>query len=78
MPRPICVRCRVEFRCEKNGVVVNDPEANGFPASYWKADRYGCPCCGALIIVGFSRESIPDEWVHPGMKAESLEFRRNP
>ena len=52
MSRPICVECRVEYSCDKNEVLVNDPAVGGFPATYWYADRWKCPGCKHKIIVG--------------------------
>jgi hypothetical protein len=70
---PICVSCRVRYRCEKNSVVVNDPAADGFPATYWMADRFECPGCQHQIISGFSQQGTTDP--PPEMRFRSLEFR---
>ncbi len=40
----ICVPCKVQYRCEKNDVVV---EIGG---KLWFADRYKCPGCGHEVI----------------------------
>ena len=52
MSRPICVECRVEYACDKNAVLINDPAARGFPATYWYADMWECPGCKHQVIVG--------------------------
>lgn len=78
MPRPICVACQVEFRAEKNGVVVHDPQVGRFPSTYWKADRYQCPCCGAQIVVGFCSRGREACEMPPGEAETSMEFRHNP
>ena len=74
MSRPICASCAVELQCQKNGVWVNDPKVAGWPATYWSADRYVCPGCGAAVIVGRGGSmTFPD-----GKEPEnSLEFRVN-
>ena len=68
MPRPICVPCAVEMRCEKNDQAVNDRAIEPFPATYWRGDRFKCPECSTEVVIGFGRacqEPIPD----------SIEFR---
>jgi len=50
---PICVKCRLEMRCVKNNRLVADPEADGFPSTYWLGDEYECPDCGCRIVTGF-------------------------
>ena len=52
MKRPICVRCRVEYRCTKNDQLVNDAAIGNFPATYWFGDLFACPRCGSEIVVG--------------------------
>jgi hypothetical protein len=54
MPRPVCVKCEVEYRVAKNEVLVE--ERYGF-AQYrlWFADLWRCPKCGHKLIVGFGR-----------------------
>lgn len=53
--RPVCVKCKVEMRCEKNehGVELVGCENQSF--RFFSGDRYGCPSCGQQIVVGFSR-----------------------
>lgn len=74
MSRPICASCAVEFKCQKNGVWVNDPKVAGWPSTYWSADRYVCPGCGSAVIVGRGGPmTFPD-----GKEPEnSTEFRVN-
>ena len=52
MPRPICVPCRIEYQCKKNGFLVRDPECSGSPSTYWSGDLYACGGCGSEIVVG--------------------------
>jgi len=56
MPVPICVSCRVEYRCQQNDFLVNDIEAGVFPRTYWLGDKFQCPVCNSEIVVGFGRE----------------------
>lgn len=66
MPRPVCVGCRIEMRCEKNSQGVElmagiDPKTHG-PYQIWDGDRYACPICGAGVVVGFGSAPIAE---HP-------------
>ncbi len=56
MPAPICVKCQVEMRCEKNDRLVNDVRAADFPPTYWLGDLFRCPKCHTEIVVGFGGE----------------------
>ena len=60
--RPICVECRVEYSCEKNEVLVNDPAVGQFSATYWYGDRWKCPGCNHQVITGRGK-AINLEWV---------------
>jgi len=53
--RPICMKCKIVMRCKKNEIVVKDPEAGGFPSTYWIGDLWECPTCGAEIATGFGK-----------------------
>lgn len=72
MPTPICVKCRVEMRCVKNNRLVCDPEAGGFPSTFWLGDEYECPGCGVQIVTGFGKALASSPGVGYG---EALEFR---
>jgi predicted RNA-binding Zn-ribbon protein involved in translation (DUF1610 family) len=41
----ICVQCRLEMRCDKNGVGVNYGHGHVYPS-----DRFKCPECGLMIL----------------------------
>lgn len=80
MSRPICVECRVEYSCKKNEVLINDPAARGFDATYWYADMWECPGCKHQVIVGRGKSMLIDnateaiQWV---WKTDSFEFNHN-
>ena len=76
-PIPICFKCRVEMRCEKNSQMVHDPEAGGFPSTYWVGDVFKCPECSSQVVVGFSKSGFSkEEWESMGRDvSESVEFR---
>jgi len=57
---PICVPCGLTMRCQKNGVIVEEPQG-----WRWKADRYACPNCGRQIVVGFGAEPLPADYPEP-------------
>jgi hypothetical protein len=54
--RPLCVKCQVEYRPEKNDVVVEEIAAFG---SYklWCADLWKCPICHNQIVNGYGRDA---------------------
>lgn len=55
MPRPVCVKCEMEFRRERNGIyVVEMFQGNTQIYKIWQADKWKCPRCGTEIIVGFA------------------------
>ena len=59
--RPVCVKCQVEMRPEKNGVGVLDMADFG---SYkiWDADKWKCPKCNHEIVVGFGQRAIAEHY----------------
>ncbi len=71
---PICAKCRVAMRCVKNDRPVRDPEAGGFPSTYWLGDEWECAGCGARIVTGFGTP-IEAERASGDLVAEALEFR---
>lgn len=52
--RSLCVKCQVEYRCEKNSVGVEDS------GRLWDADLYKCPVCGHEIITSFGSQPIAE------------------
>ena len=48
--RPVCVLCEMNFRCERNGVIVRM-----YASQVADADLYTCPSCGVQILVGFGK-----------------------
>jgi hypothetical protein len=66
------------MRCEENGVLIRDPEAGGFPSTYWVADLWRCPVCGHEINQGRSKELTEEQARRHGYSADqALEFRYN-
>lgn len=73
--KPICVPCQRFYRPDKNGVVfiegmpVNnakpglaEPE-NWNPYKIWCGDRWKCPDCSAIIIVGVGQSPISEQYL---------------
>ena len=50
----VCVKCSVELRCEKNSHGVEQVHRGG-SARFFSGDRWGCPKCGAQVVLGLSR-----------------------
>ena len=48
----ICASCKVELRCLKNGHLLVTS------TGMFSSDRYGCPECGAEVILGVGREPV--------------------
>lgn len=52
MPRPLCVKCQVEYEPERNDVVV-ERVSRGGSHRLWAADLWACPVCGHQIVIGY-------------------------
>jgi len=52
--RPICAKCSVFFRCEKNDYAFEVGFGDGThrPFTLWLGDLWRCPGCDTEIIVG--------------------------
>lgn len=52
-PRAVCLKCNVPFRIDKNGIEMK--AYTKFDAHYYtvRADRWKCPECNAIILIGF-------------------------
>jgi len=74
--KPVCVKCEVELRPEKNGVKLVDLfQHNTQPYQVWDADLWKCPICGVEIIVGFGMQPLRGHW-HDDF-SEILEVLKN-
>lgn len=78
MPAPICVKCRVQFRCQKNDAMVNDVSAGNFPSSYWMGDLFECPVCHTEIVTGFGRPMSAELWERGFSAMGSITFAHEP
>ncbi len=58
---PVCVKCRVEMRPQRNGVGCLDYSDHG-PVAVWDCDMWACPRCGYEALVGFGAEPIAEYW----------------
>lgn len=65
MPSPVCVPCRREMRCSKNGRVLETLSA-GEPYQLWSGDEFECPSCGTRVIARFGMEPIAE--AHEGAR----------
>lgn len=74
MPKPVCVKCALFFRPEKNGVhwvegkpvgeMMDGKPVNGTWTGYklWQSDLWECKGCGAEIIVGHALRPIAEDF----------------
>lgn len=53
---PICFDCCVEMVCHKNG------QAFTTGAGLFHGDVFRCPTCDFMVITGFGREPMTQEW----------------
>lgn len=66
--RPVCVKCALEMRPEKNDVRVEDMDGPlGF--RLYSADLWKCEGCGTQVIAGFGSGPIVNAF-QPGYAAE--------
>jgi len=61
---PVCVKCQVGMKPEKNGIGVLDITDFG-PYKIWCADKWKCPKCGYEIAVGFGKNRIAEHYEDP-------------
>jgi len=54
MPRPVCVKCQIQMRCEKNGVGLLELATPNRPYKIWSSDLFRCPVCGFEVLTGYS------------------------
>jgi hypothetical protein len=63
MPKMVCVKCEVEFQCEKNGVkVIELMNHNQSPYKIWDTDKWKCPICGIEVIAGFAQAPLMEHY----------------
>lgn len=76
--KPICVGCQRFYRPLRNGAYFTESKPvggldrpalpglaephNWEPYKVWVGDLWGCPTCGAEIIVGVAREPITQDY----------------
>ena len=58
---PLCWKCGLELRPEKNGVVVVEMATFG-PGALWQADLWKCPECGTQVIAGLARDPMTEHY----------------
>lgn len=63
MPKMVCVKCEVEFKCEKNGVKVAEMfNKNQAVYKVWNADKWKCPMCGMEVVAGFANQPMMEHF----------------
>jgi len=59
-PNPVCVVCRKEMDCSRNGQVVEGE------AVAWRGDRFRCPSCGIEVVAAFgegAEREVMRRWI---------------
>ena len=64
----ICVGCKIEMRCDKNGVGADFGHGHVYPS-----DRFRCPECGCQIL---ATNSLPCQDPTYKMQREYLQIRQ--
>ncbi len=62
MPRPICVKCQIEYRPEKNGAIAEEMATGIGSYKIWSADLLKCPICGHLIISEYGNNPLAEHY----------------
>ena len=60
--KPVCVKCEIEFRPERNGIYVKELRLDGSFYKLWAADKWKCPKCGTEITYGYGSAPIVGDW----------------
>jgi|SRR6267142_3578580 len=72
--KPVCIKCGLFYRPEKNGYMVEEGMPHGYPdeldkfkspwSSYklWRGDKWKCKGCNNEIVVGFASEPISEHY----------------
>ncbi|MCK5607061.1 hypothetical protein KAR91_34575 [Candidatus Pacearchaeota archaeon] len=55
IPKAICVKCKAEYKADKNGVVVHAVTGSGYYYSIF-CDKWVCSGCGHAILIGFGKQ----------------------
>lgn len=62
--KPVCVQCKREMKCDKNGaaVLINvvHPGRPDQPRPYelWYGDRWKCEGCGVAVVCGMAASPV--------------------
>ncbi len=59
--RPVCVKCNLEMRPERNGVGLLVMASFG-PYRLYDSDKHKCPECGVEIVAGLGANAISEHF----------------
>jgi len=59
---PVCVKCAVDMRPEKNGFKFVEMSEGGRAYQVWDGDKWKCPRCGVEVIVGWGQRPLAGHW----------------
>lgn len=77
-PNPICAKCQLEMRVQENDFAVRDPEAHGFPSTFWWGDLFQCPGCEIEIVSSFGVGLSPETAkITKKQKGQAMLFHHN-
>jgi len=58
MPKPICVKCKIEYEPFENGAYVAEMFQRNKIYKIWSGDIWQCPICENKIVVGFGQNPV--------------------
>ena len=61
MKPPVCVKCRLEMRPEKNGVKWVEMASFG-PYKIWDSEKWKCRKCGIEVLSGFGQTALKEHF----------------
>jgi len=58
--RIACCECKIFFTCIKNGIIVDNRDANKNTICYWRSDLFECLTCHKRIMITADKSIMQD------------------